>query len=161
MTPQAPAQIKAATTDAPEIKNPAPNMRRIETLSEWELARETSKTWSMQQDEPHLAAGRCDLFVHSEDRSIRSIPVAPQLGRSPSITHINRPKAGRLPVPRNSNALNPFVVAFRLTALEHSFGRHPLRSGRRIHVRAICRQPRSRLLANRPSPASNTPSHSQ
>jgi len=50
VTPQAPAQIKAATSDAPEIKRPAPNMRRIESLSEWELARETSKTWSMEQD---------------------------------------------------------------------------------------------------------------
>ena len=50
VTPQAPAQIKTATPDAPEIKKPAPNMRRIETLSEWELARETSKTWSMEQD---------------------------------------------------------------------------------------------------------------
>ncbi|MEK9527813.1 MAG: hypothetical protein VW349_00660 [Gammaproteobacteria bacterium] len=50
MTPQAPAQIKATITDAPEIKKPAPTMRRIETLSEWELARETSKTWSMEQD---------------------------------------------------------------------------------------------------------------
>ena len=50
MTPQAPAQIKADSIDAPEVKKPAPNMRRIETLSEWELARETSKTWSMEQD---------------------------------------------------------------------------------------------------------------
>ena len=43
-------------------------------------------------------------------------------------------------------------VATRLTFLEHSYSYHPLRSGRRIHVRAICRQPRSRLLANGPLP---------
>ena len=33
-----------------EVKRPLPQLRLIEDLSEWELARETSKTWSMEQD---------------------------------------------------------------------------------------------------------------
>ena len=36
--------------NTPEIKRPLPRLRPIEDLSEWELARETSKTWSMEQD---------------------------------------------------------------------------------------------------------------
>ena len=33
-----------------EVKRPSPNYEIDETLSEWELARQTSKTWSMEQD---------------------------------------------------------------------------------------------------------------
>lgn len=33
-----------------EIKRPNPNYPVDEKLSEWELARQTSKTWSMEQD---------------------------------------------------------------------------------------------------------------
>ena len=36
--------------NTPEIKRPLPRLRPIEDLSEWEIARETSKTWSMEQD---------------------------------------------------------------------------------------------------------------
>jgi hypothetical protein len=36
--------------NTPEIKRPLPRLRPIEDLSEWELARETSKTWWNKTD---------------------------------------------------------------------------------------------------------------
>lgn len=34
----------------PEVKRPNTQYNVDESLSEWELARQTSKTWSMEQD---------------------------------------------------------------------------------------------------------------
>ena len=36
--------------DVVEVKRPAQNYTVEDSLSEWELARMTSKTWSMEQD---------------------------------------------------------------------------------------------------------------
>tara|TARA_Y100001934_G_C11698113_1_gene471055 strand:- start:266 stop:391 length:126 start_codon:yes stop_codon:yes gene_type:complete len=39
-----------ASRAEPEVKRPSPNYEVEDNLSEWELARQTSKTWSMEQD---------------------------------------------------------------------------------------------------------------
>jgi hypothetical protein len=50
MTAQPAITPATVAENTPEVKRPLPQLRLIEDLSEWELARETSKTWSMEQD---------------------------------------------------------------------------------------------------------------
>lgn len=50
MNPNPAITLHATADNAPEVKRPLPQLRLVEDLSEWELARETSKTWSMEQD---------------------------------------------------------------------------------------------------------------
>lgn len=46
----APVERHESRIELPEVKKPIQVAPADESLSEWELARQTSKTWSMEQD---------------------------------------------------------------------------------------------------------------
>ncbi len=48
--PQVQIVQDATANDAAEVKRPVQNYAVEDSMSEWELARMTSKTWSMEQE---------------------------------------------------------------------------------------------------------------